>query len=145
MAHDYTALFKSIKWGYFRRLVFGNSLTKHIKLSSFSYSVVIFSSRFPTYRLVFFFMLTLPISHVWLGPLIGETFVFPTQCLQVAINEVYLLFIKNTYELAITTFKTRNKELVNLLYFTLSCDVTKHRYCKRFMTTIIHFAIDLDL
>ena len=29
-------------WGYFRRLVFGNSLTEHIKLSSFSYSVVIF-------------------------------------------------------------------------------------------------------
>ena len=36
-------------WGYFRRLVFGNSLTKHIKLSSFSYSVVIFF---------------LPISHI---------------------------------------------------------------------------------
>ena len=31
-----------VYWGYFRRLVFGNSLTKHIKLSSFSYSVVIF-------------------------------------------------------------------------------------------------------
>ena len=35
--------------GYFRRLVFVNSLTKHIKLSSFSYSVVIFF---------------LPISHI---------------------------------------------------------------------------------
>ena len=45
--------------GYFRRLVFGNSLTKHISLS---YSVVIFSSRFPTYRLVI--MLNLSISHV---------------------------------------------------------------------------------
>ena len=31
-----------IYWGYFRRLVLGNSLTKHNKLSSFSYSVVIF-------------------------------------------------------------------------------------------------------
>ena len=30
-----------VYWGYFRRLVFGNLLTKHIKLSSFSYSVVI--------------------------------------------------------------------------------------------------------
>ena len=36
-------------WGYFRRLVFGNSLTKHNKFSSFSYSVVIFF---------------LPISHI---------------------------------------------------------------------------------
>ena len=35
--------------GYFRRLVFGNSLTKHNKLSSFSYSVVI---------------LFLPLSHI---------------------------------------------------------------------------------
>ena len=43
----------AVYWGYFRRLVFGNSLTKHIKLSSFSYSVVIFF---------------LPISHVWLVP-----------------------------------------------------------------------------
>ena len=47
-------------------LVFGNSLTKHNKLSSFSYFVVIFSSRFPTYRLVF--MLNLQISHVCLSP-----------------------------------------------------------------------------
>ena len=31
-----------VYWGYFRRLVFGYSLTKHNKLSSFSYSVVIF-------------------------------------------------------------------------------------------------------
>ena len=61
-----TQPYSAVYWGYFRRLVFGNSLTKHIKLSSFSYSVVIFPSRFPTCRLVF--MLTLPISHVWLGP-----------------------------------------------------------------------------
>ena len=54
--------YSEVYWGYFRRLVFGNSLTKHIKLSNVSYSVVIFSSRFPTYRLVI--MLTLPISHV---------------------------------------------------------------------------------
>ena len=47
-----TPPYSEIYWGYFRRLVFGNSLTKHIKLSSFSYSVVIFF---------------LPISHVWLG------------------------------------------------------------------------------
>ena len=58
--------YSAVHWGYFGRLVFGNSLTKHIKLSTFSYSVVTFSSRFPTYRHVC--MLTLPISHVWLGP-----------------------------------------------------------------------------
>ena len=44
-----TQPYSEVYWGYFRRLVFGNSLTKHIKLSSFSYSVVIFS---------------LPISHI---------------------------------------------------------------------------------
>ena len=27
----------AVYWGYFRCLVFGNSLTKHIKLSSFSF------------------------------------------------------------------------------------------------------------
>ena len=43
-----TQPYSAVYWGYFRRLVFGNSLTKHIKLSSFSYSVVICSSRFPT-------------------------------------------------------------------------------------------------
>ena len=52
--------------GYFSRLVFGNSLTKHNKLSSFAYSEVIFSYRFPTYRLVI--MLNLSISHVCLSP-----------------------------------------------------------------------------
>ena len=52
----------AVYWGYFRRLVFGNSLTKYIKLSCFAYAVVIYTSRFPTYRLVF--MQTLPISHV---------------------------------------------------------------------------------
>ena len=41
--------YSEVYWGYFRRLVFGNSLAKHIKLSSFSYSVVIFF---------------LPISHI---------------------------------------------------------------------------------
>ena len=61
-----TQPYSEVYWGFLRRLVFGNSLTKHNKFSSFSYSVVIFFSRFPTYRLVF--MLTLPISHVWLGP-----------------------------------------------------------------------------
>ena len=45
IAQPYSAVY----WGYFRRLVFGNSLTKHIKLSSFSYSAVIFF---------------LPISHI---------------------------------------------------------------------------------
>ena len=30
-----TQPYSEIYWGYFRRLVFGNSLTKHIKLSSF--------------------------------------------------------------------------------------------------------------
>ena len=44
-----TQPYSAVYWGYFRRLVFGNSLTKHIKLSSFSYSVVIFF---------------LPISHI---------------------------------------------------------------------------------
>ena len=44
-----TQPYSAVYWGYFRRLVFGNSLTKHIILSSFSYSVVIFS---------------LPISHM---------------------------------------------------------------------------------
>ena len=47
-----TQPYSEVYWGYFRHLVFGNSLTKHNKLSSFSYSVVIFSFRFPTYRLV---------------------------------------------------------------------------------------------
>ena len=37
-----TQPYSAVYWGYFRRFVFGNSLTKHIKLSSFSYSVVIF-------------------------------------------------------------------------------------------------------
>ena len=44
-----TQPYAAVYWGYFRRLVFGNSLTKHIKLSSFSYSVVI---------------LFLPIAHI---------------------------------------------------------------------------------
>ena len=44
-----TQPYSSVYWGYFRNLVFGNSLTKHKKLSSFSYSVVIF---------------VLPISHI---------------------------------------------------------------------------------
>ena len=64
-----TQPYSEVYWGYFRRLVFGNSLTKHNKFSSFSYSIVFFSSRFPTYRLVI--MPTLPISHVWwLGPVL---------------------------------------------------------------------------
>ena len=37
-----TQSYSAVYWGYIRRLVFENSLTKHIKLSSFSYSVVIF-------------------------------------------------------------------------------------------------------
>ena len=57
-----TQRYSEVYWGYFRRLVFVNSLTKHNKFSSFSYSVVLFSSQFPTHRVVF--MLTLPISHV---------------------------------------------------------------------------------
>ena len=57
-----TQPYSEVYWGYFGRLSFGNSLTKHNKISSFSYSVVICSSRFPTCRLVI--MLTLPISHI---------------------------------------------------------------------------------
>ena len=44
-----TQPYSEVDWVYFRRLVFGNSLTKHNKLSSFSYSVVI---------------LFLPLSHI---------------------------------------------------------------------------------
>ena len=44
-----TQHYSSVYWGYFRRVVLGNSLTKHIKFSSFSYSVMIFF---------------LPISHI---------------------------------------------------------------------------------
>ena len=43
-----TQPYSEVYCGYFRLLVFGNSLTKHNKLTSFSYSVVIFFSRFPT-------------------------------------------------------------------------------------------------
>ena len=42
-----TQPYSEVYWGYFRRLVLGNSLTKHNKLTSFSYSVVNFSSPFP--------------------------------------------------------------------------------------------------
>ena len=61
-----TQPYSEVYWGYFRHLVFVNSLTKHNKLTSFSYSVVNFSSRSLTYRLVI--MLNLPISHVCLSP-----------------------------------------------------------------------------
>ena len=37
-----TQLYSEVYWGYFRRLVYENLLTKHNKLSSFSYSVVIY-------------------------------------------------------------------------------------------------------
>ena len=37
-----TQSYSEVYWGYFHRLVFGNALTKHIKLTSLSYSVVIF-------------------------------------------------------------------------------------------------------
>ena len=37
-----THLYSEVYWGYFGRLVFGNSLTKHNNIISFSYSVVIF-------------------------------------------------------------------------------------------------------
>ena len=43
-----TQPYSEVYWGYFRHLVFGNSLTKHNKLIFRSD----FSSRFPTYRLV---------------------------------------------------------------------------------------------
>ena len=36
-----TQPYSAVYWGYLHRLVFGNSLTKHNKLISFSYSVVI--------------------------------------------------------------------------------------------------------
>ena len=49
-----TQPYSAVYWGYFRRLVLENSLTKHIKLSSFSYSVVIF----------FFPISTAPCLHV---------------------------------------------------------------------------------
>ena len=59
-----------VYWGYFRRLVFGNSSTKHNKLTYFSNSILfcsdVFLPFFPTYRLVF--MQKLPISHVCLSP-----------------------------------------------------------------------------
>ena len=58
--------YSEVYWGYLHRFVFGNSLTKHNKLSSSSYSIVIFSSRLPTYRLVI--MPNLPISHFCLSP-----------------------------------------------------------------------------
>ena len=44
-----TQPYSAVYWGSFRLLVFGNVLTKRIKISSFSYSVVIFC---------------LPISHL---------------------------------------------------------------------------------
>ena len=54
-----TQPYSAVYWGYFRRLIFGNSLTKHIKLISF-----IFRSDF-----------FLPISHIppcfHANPLIG--------------------------------------------------------------------------
>ena len=59
-----TQPYSEVYWGYLRRLAFGNSLTKHIKLSSFSYSVVILILPIFHCRLVF--MLTLPISHLWI-------------------------------------------------------------------------------
>ena len=37
-----TQPYSEVYLGYFRRLVFGNPLTKHNKFSSFSYSVVLF-------------------------------------------------------------------------------------------------------
>ena len=47
--HIITQPYSEVYRGYFRSLVFGNSLTKHNKLSSFSYSVVTF---------------VLPLSHI---------------------------------------------------------------------------------
>ena len=44
-----TQPYSEVYWGYFRSLVFGNSLTKHNKLNSFSYSLV---------------NLFLPLSHI---------------------------------------------------------------------------------
>ena len=62
-----TQPYSEVYWGYFRRLVFGNSLTKHNKLSTFSYSVVIFGPpAFPHTALLS--CLNLPISHVCLSP-----------------------------------------------------------------------------
>ena len=42
-----TQPYSEVCWGYFRRLVFGNSSTKHNKLSNFYYSEVIFFLPFP--------------------------------------------------------------------------------------------------
>ena len=65
-----TQPYSEVYWGYFRHLVFGYSLTKHNKLSSFLYSVVIlFPPAFPHTALLDI-MLNLPISHVCLSPVI---------------------------------------------------------------------------
>ena len=60
-----------VYWGYFRRLVLGIHQRNIINSPTFqiqSCSAVMFSSHFPTYRLVF--MQKLPISHVCLSPVI---------------------------------------------------------------------------
>ena len=63
-----TQPYSEVYWGVLSPFSFRNSLTKHNKLTSFSYSVMIFSSRCPKYRLVL--MVTLPISHVCLSPVV---------------------------------------------------------------------------
>ena len=52
IAHNYTALFRSIL-AVLSPFSFWKFIDETYKFSRFSYSVVIFSSHFPTYRLVF--------------------------------------------------------------------------------------------
>ena len=42
-----TQPYSEVYWGYFRRLVFGNSLTKHIKLKFFIFRRDFFPPDFP--------------------------------------------------------------------------------------------------
>ena len=65
-----TQPYSKVYWGYFRRLVFGNSLTKHInklRIFSFIFRSDFFPPDFPHTALLSI-RLNLPISHIWLGP-----------------------------------------------------------------------------
>ena len=47
ITQPYSEVYSEVYWGYFRRLVFGNSLTKHNKPTSFLNSLVMFPPDFP--------------------------------------------------------------------------------------------------
>ena len=64
--------YSEVYWGYFRRLVFWKFIKKYDKLGSFSYSVVIFPSRFPTYRIAIMLPSRFPTSD-W-APCIVQPF-----------------------------------------------------------------------